>query len=363
MMCPPASSFQMRDVAPLSDSPLLSLSSTHPQVKIRVGVSLGVLFDLSKIILLRERCGEKALTRYLRNRINEPLPRGPGLAAFAKMARFNKPEQEPYFEFYILSDLSPEIAARTQLSIPLYGLNHGTTRLRERGLLDAQGKEIVRDYTTENTSLDLVLSTRKHDVLTALENGIPAGYVDPRYIARGYETEDFVAGLDLDRSFLLALGDPSKPDCYIDTDEYYKAHGLEALYEREKQCCEIPAHPGPVAPYFLKLFAIREKINADDGLPNLRLPAITARTKAALERAEKALAFMDVHPDGIISTGYGSKGQKATEKKVDFFCDDNEAHVAAIQTESPNTMAVHVPWTPKHIDSIREMGLFTPVLK
>ncbi len=362
MTCPTASSFQIRDLPSFSGAPSLSPSSSSPRVKIRIGVSLGVLFDTTQILLLRERCGEKAAARYMRNRIDEPLPRGPGLAAFAKMARFNKLGQDPYFEFYVLSDLSPEIEKRTERSIPLYGLNHGSTRLQGRGALAAQGKEIAQGHPTENASLDLVLSTREQDVLTALENGIPAGHVDPRHIAQGQDTNRLTIGFDLDRALFLAFGKPGTKHCYIDNEEYTRTYGLKAARQRERSCRNHPAQPGPIAPFFFKLFAMRDKINADNSLPDLRLPIITARSGEARKRAKKTLKLWKCLPErkDFVSTGWDPKGPKNAELKTDLFIDDGPHHILSTQESSPNTLAIHMPWTPNHIDRIKETDLLSP---
>lgn len=324
---------------PLPYSPQEAVLFPDTPVQINIGVSLGALFNM-------------------KSRLKEPFDIGPALHKIKKLTQFNKPNIEPAIRIFILSRLTPETRKRVRASLCHYGLTKDVTGIAKEGFFDFYGEKAIRPYmTNEDSGIDLVLSTRPDDVVKSLENGVPAGYVDPDFIPHDQDNRDFVLGLDLDRVCFLFFGKPGRKRALIDSEAYTRAKGLDAAHARENACRMIPGHLGPLGSFAIKMFALRNAVNPDPDLSNLLIPAITAREGKSQVRAKNTFKACNIKPDGFFSVGWGPKGPVAAEQKVDIFFDDGRHHIQNVQKYSPGTLGIHVPWTNAHIDRIKNSGL------
>ncbi len=333
-------------------------------VQINIGLSLGALFDLREAGEFRRKYGQKLYKKtYMASRVGIPFGKGPSLPLVKALTRLNKKGQEPLVRFFILSLLSETAKERVRLSLSQHKLVSNGNPEKE-GFFDFYGHKTIAPYMTkEDCGLDLLLSTRPNDVTAALESGVPAGHVDPNFIPETIETKDIRIGFDLDRAAFTFFGKPGTEGLRIDNEAFTRMKGVPSAHMREHALRKIPGHPGPIAPFFLKLFPVRDLVNPDPTLPDLSLLAITARSGNAAKRAQKTIKTYGLTLDDFISTGWDPKGPIVAQQGVCLFFDDGAHNIQSCRAHSPWTLAVHLPWTEKHVDRCERMPRSTQIAR
>jgi 5'-nucleotidase len=357
----------------LTPDPLLSQELFSPQTKtvkpvllphpkLRVAISLGALFDMTAAALIRKHQGDKKYFEFMKLSQTVPLRKGSAFHFVKNLMKLNC-DGNQFVALTILSKLSAETSLRVQHSLRAHNLM--TTPEEACAVVDWYGRDVASVFRNEDSSFDLILSTSQRDVTAALSHGISAAYVDPKHIP-SEETQPHYA-FDFDRCVALALGPLGTQGFEVDegtfSQKVVKSHadnkGLARVTAREGRLKDIPCHPGPIAPFFLKLAAIREHVRRLSGTTPFPLSIITARTASSVTRAENSLKAWGVQIDHLVSTGWASKGKVACDLGVSVFFDDGAGHIEDIQRKSPNTVAAHVPWHHGHIGRIVET--YTPV--
>jgi len=332
-----------------------SKSSIH-YPKIRIAVSLDAIFDLSKEVLVRKEHGEKAIRKYMWEHKNSPFSKGAAFAFLSKLMDFNKTGKK-LVSLTVISDLSKETSRRAQFSLTAHNL---TANAPKKIIKDLYGDEASNVFTCEEDLklFDLILSTNMLDVKTALSCGLSAGHVNPAWIPKEGNSP-FHPVFDFDRCIAFASGE-KESEFHIDEPTFSKEtvkgpddiEGLSKVRAREKSLMNVPAKPASVAPFFLKLCALREIVNKDPKLGNMLLSVVTARSAESFERAKKNIFAWAGKLDHIESSGWNSKGDILERIGATSFFDDGKNNVKDAQEKSPKTFSVHTPWQPKQIQCL-----------
>jgi hypothetical protein len=325
-----------------------------PTPILHIGVSLDSVFDFSEEKRLLKEQGNEAYKKYVRSHLFEPLEPAKAFPFVAKMLSFND-SQNTLVQVTLIANCTPETILRAKHSMHCHKLIDPLRPEHCSGLTAQFGGNALNKVLSRN-SVDLFLSPNPNDVETLLSLGYCAGHVEAGR-ARDEQFENYKAAViafDFDRVIGVACGQDGTKDQFIDNDNYTTVQGLEAAWQREHECRKTPAHKGPLSPFFEKLFALRDLVNACPDKYNLSIPIVTARTGQSLGRVETTLKAWGIEPDGILSTGWDRKGEVLKDIHATAHFDDSLKHIQEAYEKSPQTTPFHVPWVDTHLDQIKK---------
>ena len=324
-----------------------NLSNNKIPAPFHIAVSLDSLFDMTEAQLVMTHEGKRAYANYTHANLQTPLHPGKAFPFLAKMLSFNEEGKDPLVRVTVLSRCKMPTTIRAQNSIRHHGLLHSISSHQDRYLSFNNCQNGVCSELSR-TDVDLYLSTRQKEVEGLLSVGFAAGLIaqGPANDAQFENGQNIVIASDFDRVLGIACGCPGTKDQHLDSVDVTMKNGQKAAWAREIRNRKVPAHQGPMASPYIKLFALSDIVNPDPRKYDLILPLVTARTGASLPRVRATLKAweIDLPEDHLCSTGYYRKGETLDQLGADIFFDDSPNHIEEATRLSPRTAAILVPW-------------------
>ena len=288
-------------------------------IKLRVGVSTRVLFDLEKE---NQLFYEKGLQEYIKYNIENTdtvLQPGPAFRIVRNLLALNEYE-DIKVEIVLMSRACPEIATRVLRSLDKYKLEVNEAFFT--------GGDSLSKYV-ENADLDLYMSATKEDVKVVLEKGIPAGYIEPNSTNYSDDTKGLRIAFDCDR---VLFNDES--------DRVYEEQGLEKFQQIEKAKANIPIGNGPFKKLLVKLGKIQERYGCNDTNP-IKIAICTARDYQVHERCIKTISSWGIRVSQAFFLNGNNKAIALKAFNADIFFDDSESNVSNASKVVPACQVVY----------------------
>ncbi|MCR5054894.1 MAG: 5'-nucleotidase [Lachnospiraceae bacterium] len=281
---------------------------------LRIAVSTRALFDLEKENRIFEEMGAEYYIGYQKEHEKEVLPKGPAFQLVEALLRMS-----PKVEIILMSKNSAEVSLRIFHSIEAYGLNITKATF-------TTGRSIVPYLSAFNT--DLYLSANRDDVAGAVSQGMAAGLI---------MTDRFHSSSPISEIRIAFDG-----DAVIFSDEseqLFKALGVEAFNQNEHEKALMPLPEGPFA-HFLKTISLLQQEYPFGECP-IRTALVTARCAPAHERVIRTLRKWGVRIDESFFLGGLSKTAILQAFGAHIFFDDSAAN---IETASSVVLSAMVPY-------------------
>ena len=291
--------------------------TTDFQNKLVVAISSRALFDLTESHEVYQSQGLKAYAEYQIAHEDEPLGKGDAYPLVEKLLRINQLGDEPRVEIVLLSRNSADTGLRIFNSIQHYDLD--ITRAAF-----CSGESPYRYVSS--FGCHLFLSTHSEDVRQALESGIAAATILPSKTTHSSEGQLRIA---FDGDAVL-FSDES--------EQIFKAEGLEAFTKNEQNAATEPMNRGPFTAFLGALHEIQTEFSEGD-CP-IRTALITARSAPTHERVIRTLREWKIRIDESIFLGGLNKSEFLRAFDADIFFDDQEGHCHAAREHVPTG---HVP--------------------
>jgi len=303
------------------DTSLEELKEQLRQRPLRIGVSTRALFDLEEEHGVFVEEGVEAYARMQLERETIPIGKGAGFEVIERLLKLNEPAQKPYVQVVLLSKNSPDLSLRAFHSIKDYGL------------------AVITGSFTSGASLgpfipaweiDLFLSNDGTDVQAAVNAKAAAAKLGPVSTTWECHTSDEVRiAFDGDAVVFSA-----------ESDEIYKAQGLEAFRRHEQENALKPMEGGPFGEFLKKLSILRAIYLGDDGVSKVRIGIVTARDSEAHARVIHTLRAWGTPADEAHFVGTWPKAPILKAFGAHIFFDDQEKHVLGAAGVVPSG---HVP--------------------
>ncbi len=317
---------------------------------LNIGVSTSALFDTRKSDayfhkVCRHPHGELLYMEYMRDNTDNPFAAGPALPFIKKLLSLNTPERI-LVNLSILSQNNPQVALRVHHSLYEHGLYMKSDKSKIRfgmGEIYTKGRPITPQML-RNFGLDLFLSTDETPVKAALAEGVAAGKVLYPSLPEipSFSTPNVLVAFDFDR--VMGYGNGNRADSYKqDSEAYFQDTSLVEYWRRESKLTTLPAHPGPLASFYLKLVRLRDELKAWGHPLKLELAIVTARSSDPFARVQATLDHWgqgSMEEDYRISTRRTPKAPHLAELQADAFFDDSLKHVKGA---AEVTTAIWVP--------------------
>lgn len=329
---------------------------------LNIAVSTSALFDTRNSDRIFREQGEEAFKAYMREKRDVAFAPGPAFGFVQKMLSLNTSEK-PLVNLTILSRSNPQIAQRVHVSLMRHGLHFPDKKDVRQGFGEAYtGGDPITPALLADYGADLFLSAKQHDVQAALQAGYAAGLVmvPPDGCAMPASTgQNIVCAFDFDRVLGVAQGE--KQSDFVDSEEFFKKRlqvnpsgALMDYLAHETPHNHLPAQPGPLKNFFVKLFELREQVKqADDSGTKIKIAVVTARSGGVLPRVIRTLEDWGVEPDQLFSVGNVKKSGPLTNLAADIFFDDSARHVE----QAPNiTAAIWVPWPERDVVPAQQLA-------
>jgi 5'-nucleotidase len=234
-----------------------------------------------------------------------------------------------------MSRNSPETGIRILHSISHYKLDITRSAFT--------GGEPLFDYI-EAFDVDLFLSKDETDVQKVIDSGIAAAaliYEPPN----GYVPETSTVRIAFDADAVI-FSDES--------EQIYKAKGIEAFHLNESNNIETPLNEGPYAKLLKMLSKIQSKMNTGVELSPLRIAIVTARNSPSHMRVINTLRTWDVYVDEAFFLGGLPKDKILQAFKAHIFFDDQDSHLIPAKQVVPSA---RVPYKSSSPLSIKDTTL------
>lgn len=292
----------------------MSISFTETLV---VGISSRALFDLEEENKLFQEKGVVEYRKHQKKRENEILNQGTGFHIVQALLNLNKLSKERLVEVIVMSRNSPETGIRILNSVKHYNLDITRSAFT--------GGESLFDYI-EAFDVDLFLSKDEGDVQKIIDSEIAAAaliYEPPT----GYTPETSTVRIAFDADAVL-FSDES--------EQIFKAGGLEAFHENESKNSKVLLKEGPYAKFLKTLSKIQRKMETGIELSPIRIAIVTARNSPSHMRVLNTLREWDVYVDEAFFLGGISKDKVLKAFKAHIFFDDQEAHLGPAKLLVPS---------------------------
>lgn len=288
---------------------------------LRIGISTRALFDLEEEHGVFRSQGVHAYAHMQRERETVVVCKGAGFEVIERLLKLNEAGEKPYVEVVLLSKNSPDLSLRAFLSIEHYGLTVITGSFTSGGSL----APFIPAW-----EIDLFLSNDRSDVQAAVSAGAAAAHLGP--VSQNWEH------VPADEVRIAFDGDAVvfSPE----SDEIYKASGLEAFRQHEQENATKPMEGGPLGEFLKKLSILRQIYMNDEGVSKVRIGIVTARDRHAHARVVHTLRAWGTPADEAHFVGAWPKGPILKAFGAHIFFDDQEKHVLSAAAVVP---AGHVP--------------------
>lgn len=274
--------------------------------KLVIAISSRALFDLEKSNQVFE---EEGLERYIEYQIeHEDEPLLPGVA-FPLIRR--------------LLALRDPATGKEAVEVILVSKNDANTGLRVFNSIEHHKINITRAAFTSSRSpyiylpsfkADLFLSANPEDVSLALQNGYASAT-----LLTGPEYQD-------DDSLEIRIAFDGDAVLFSDeSEQIYKARGLEDFTRNEVEKCDIPLSPGPFKGFLEALNRLQTAYRAKAEQP-IRTALVTARKAPSHKRAINTLRSWGVTVDEAFFLGGLSKEPILEKFRPHIFFDDQQTY-------------------------------------
>lgn len=294
-----------------------------------VGVASSAMFDLAESDGIFRSKGEEAYRRYQEENKASPLTPGMAFSFIKRLLSLNDlstDAQDPLIEVVLLSRNDPDTGLRVMNSIRHHGLSI-TRAIFQQG---------VSPYEYINAlSIALFLSSNKGDVLEAIAQNLPAGYVMNSKKIDDPNDDTLRIAFDFDG----VLAD--------DASETVMQQGsLEQFHNHEAANAMEPHGDGPLKNFLVRVSKIQraeeERRKLDPSYKNrLRVSIVTARNAPSHERAINTLKSWGVMANDAFFLGGVEKKLVLDLLKPHIFFDDQSGHLATASEVAPS---VHIPF-------------------
>ena len=302
-------------------------STVEPiEERLVVAIASSALFDLRESDeVFRER-GAGAYREYQQAHLHTPLGKGIAFPFIRRFLAFNQrfPVERP-IEVVLLSRNSVETGQRVFESINHHGLD-----IRRAAFLEGNSPyPYIGAFQAA-----LFLTANEADVLSATDEGYPAGLVMHSEVADDLDDGALRVAFDFDG----VIAD--------DESETMFQQGLEAFEQYEVERVHEPHQPGPLAPLFRKLAMLQQleaRAEADDPnyQPMLRTAIVTARGAPTHNRLVTTMKSWGVSANETFLLGGIEKHRVLETLRPHIFFDDNRRH---LHSPAGNLPMVHVPF-------------------
>lgn len=287
-----------------------------------VAIASSALFDLRESDQVFRERGAKAYREFQQAHLHTPLSKGIAFPFIRRFLSFNQrfPAKRPV-EVVLLSRNSVETGQRVFESI-----DHHELDIRRAAFLEGNSPyPYIGAFQAA-----LFLTANEADVLSATEEGYPAGLVMRSEVKDDLDDGALRIAFDFDG----VIAD--------DESEAMFQQGLAAFERYETDRVDEPHRPGPLAPLFRKL-AMLQQLEADDpGFePMLRTAIVTARGAPTHNRLVTTLKSWGVSANETFLLGGIEKHRVLETLQPHIFFDDNTRH---LQSPAGNLPMVHVPF-------------------
>uniref|UniRef100_A0A3P9K1U6 5'-nucleotidase, cytosolic IAb n=1 Tax=Oryzias latipes TaxID=8090 RepID=A0A3P9K1U6_ORYLA len=302
-----------------------------PQNAITIAVSSRVLFNMEKEQQIFEQQGMEEYIKYQVAHETESFSPGPAFSFVKALEAVNAqlrelyPESEELFDVVLITNNHANVGLRLINTINHYQL------VIERFCMTGGNSPIgyLKAYHT-----NLYLSADPDKVHEALEAGIAAATMfTPDKMTEVSETQLRVA---FDGDAVL-FSDES--------EQIYKAHGLDKFFEHEKAHENKPLDHGPLKGFLEVLGKLQKKFYAKGHRMDcpIRTYLVTARSAASSgARALKTLRSWGLEIDEALFLAGAPKGPMLEKIRPHIFFDDQMFHVEG--AAEMGTVACHVPY-------------------
>ncbi len=297
--------------------------SDIPNLPLVVAISSRALFDLSDSHRVFEREGIDRYADYQIEREDELLKPGAAFVLVNKLLRLNgdskttRDSKTPRVEVILLSRNSADTGLRIFNAIEHYGLDISRAAFTN----GEPPYRYIRSFGAH-----LFLSTHQQDVINALE----AGYAAATILAS--------AGASRNHDQLRIAFDGDAVIFSDEAERVYKAGGLDAFSQSEKDAAENPLSAGPFKPVLQALHQIQSAYPSDDN--PIRTALVTARSAPAHKRVILTLREWGIRIDEALFLGGRPKGEFLAAFGADIFFDDQRFNIESARLHVP---AGHVP--------------------
>lgn len=287
--------------------------------KLIIAISSRALFNLDASHQIYEQQGLDAYQNYQIEHEDEVLAPGEAFALVKKLLHINERlPGEPRVEVLLLSRNSADTGLRVFNSIQHYGLN--ITRAAF-----TSGESPYRYVSAFGSHL--FLSTDAQDVRSALDSGVAAATLMPS--SSTGESDDAKIRFAFDGDAVL-FSDES--------EQIYKAQGLEAFTQNEKAAARQPMSGGPFKAFLAALHGLQSEFPGKES--PIRTALVTARSAPAHERVIRTLRAWNIRIDESLFLGGWDKGEFLKAYGADVFFDDQQQHCASARR---HVATGHVP--------------------
>lgn len=307
----------------------MALSFTDTLV---VGISSRALFDLEEENRLFNEQGVIEYRKLQREREDIILKPGTGFHLIKALLNLNQLANERLVEVIVMSRNSPETGIRVLNSVKHYGLDITRSAFT--------GGESLYEYI-EAFDVDLFLSKEETDVQKIIDSGISAAaliYEPPI----GFTPETSTVRIAFDADAVIFSDD---------SEQIYKAEGIDAFHENESINSAVPLSEGPYAKLLKILSTIQRKMETGVELSPLRIAIVTARNSPSHMRVLNTLREWDVYVDEAFFLGGLSKDKILKAFKAHIFFDDQDSHLVSAMEVVPSARVPYKTTSPLYVKS------------
>lgn len=294
-----------------------------------IGVASSAMFDLTESDDVFRNQGEEDYRRYQEKNKDVPLEPGMAFSFVRRLLSLNNlsaDSEGPLVEVVLLSRNDPDTGLRVMKSIQHHGL--GITRA-----IFQQGQSPYAYISA--LSISLFLSSNESDVLEAIAEGLPAGYVMNSKKIDDPHDDTLRIAFDFDG----VLAD--------DLSETIMQEGnLEKFHTHETANVMQPHGGGPLKNFLVRISKIQlaeeNRKKTDPNYKNrLRVSIVTARNAPSHERAINTLKSWGVMANDAFFLGGVEKRLVLDVLQPHIFFDDQSRHLATASEVAPS---VHIPF-------------------
>ncbi|XP_014895781.1 cytosolic 5'-nucleotidase 1A-like [Poecilia latipinna] len=308
-----------------------SKKTPKPENSITIAVSSRVLFNMDKEQQIFEQQGMEEYIKYQVAHETEPFSPGPAFSFVKALEAVNTqlrdlyPESEELFDVVLITNNHAYVGLRL-----INTINHHQLFI-ERFCMTG-GNSPIGYLTAYNTNL--YLSSDPVKVREALEQGIAAATMFTQEKMTEVSETQLRVAFDGDA---VLFSDES--------EQIYKAHGLDKFFEHEKAHENKPLDHGPLKGFLEVLGKLQKKFYAKGQRMDcpVRTYLVTARSAASSgARALKTLRSWGLEIDEALFLAGAPKGPILEKIRPHIFFDDQMFHVEG--AAEMGTVACHVPY-------------------
>jgi 5'-nucleotidase len=298
-----------------------------------VGISTRALFDLEEENRLFQEQGIVDYRIYQKEREGLVLRPGTGYYLVNALLNLNKLSKERLVEVIVMSRNSPETGIRVLNSLKHYNLDITRSAFT--------GGESLYEYI-EAFDVDLFLSKDENDVQRIIDSGIAAAALIYE-IPSEFKPETSTVRIAFDADAVI-FSDES--------EQIYKAEGIDAFHRNESNNVIVPLKEGPYAKLLKTLSKIQRKMETGVELSPLRIAIVTARNSPSHMRVLNTLREWDVYVDEAFFLGGLPKDKVLKAFKPHIFFDDQDAHLNSAKTLVPSARVPYQTSSPLYVAPI-----------